>query len=204
MAAGAHVTPSSVSEEDMRPLLVLYNVQKKRNFGELLRTAAAFGVGEVIVVGMRKIATQGAHGSDKSLRFTHVDSLDAACTYVRTEHGAHICGIEIVEGAQPVGTHPFRGRTGNACCGCVARTIFTPSAPFSRASLYVQSQLSFTSGVHPCARSVALLLVSIHGRQRRARHARVAAGSVRPLCLHSAILRRNSLAECERCMRNRP
>jgi tRNA C32,U32 (ribose-2'-O)-methylase TrmJ len=98
--------------EDMRPLLVLYNIAKRANFGELLRTAAAFGVSEVVVVGMPKIATMGAHNADKSLRFTHVRSLETAIAYVRQEHKAHVCGIEIVEGAHPVGDQPFRGRTG--------------------------------------------------------------------------------------------
>ncbi|KAJ1622029.1 hypothetical protein T492DRAFT_337902 [Pavlovales sp. CCMP2436] len=54
---------------DLRPLLILYNIQKRANFGDLLRTAAAFGVCEVVVVGMKKISTMGAHGADKSMRY---------------------------------------------------------------------------------------------------------------------------------------
>lgn len=96
---------------DLSPLLILYNVQKRKNFGDLMRTAAAFGAREIIVVGMRKLLAMGSHRADKSLRFTHAATLESAISYAREQHGAHICGIEIVDGAQPVATQPFRGRT---------------------------------------------------------------------------------------------
>lgn len=95
---------------DLRPLLILYGIQKKGSFGDLLRTAAAFDVCEVVVVGMKKIRTLGAHGSAKSLVFTWAADLETACTYVREQHGATVCGIEIVESARSVGEQPFAGR----------------------------------------------------------------------------------------------
>ncbi|KAG8466593.1 hypothetical protein KFE25_007972 [Diacronema lutheri] len=101
----------AAGSENLRPLLILYNVSKKKNFGELIRTAAAFGACEVVVVGMHRLMTHGAHGADKALRFTQAPTLDSAIAYAREEHGAHICGIEIIEGAQPVSDAPFRGRT---------------------------------------------------------------------------------------------
>ena len=64
-------------EDGARPisLLVLHNVSKKKNFGELLRSAAAMGVSEVVVVGATKLATHGAQGTAGHLRFTHFSKL---------------------------------------------------------------------------------------------------------------------------------
>ena len=56
-------------------LLVLHNVSKKKNFGELLRSAAAMGVSEVVVVGATKLATHGAQGTAGHLRFSHFSKL---------------------------------------------------------------------------------------------------------------------------------
>eukprot|EP00958_Prasinococcus_capsulatus_P021469 scaffold2911_cov414-Prasinococcus_capsulatus_cf.AAC.13 len=44
--------------------LVVHNVAKKHNIGTLLRSACAFGVAEVILVGSNTFNTFGAHGSD--------------------------------------------------------------------------------------------------------------------------------------------
>lgn len=107
----AHVA-AAPRPDDRRAILVLYNIAKRRNYGEILRTAAALGVGEVVVVGMNKISTQGAHGADKFLTFTHTESLAQAMAYVRDERGARVCGIEIVDGATPVTETSFSERTG--------------------------------------------------------------------------------------------
>ena len=104
----------ALGEEDgARPisLLVLHNVSKKKNFGELLRSAAAMGVSEVVVVGATKLATHGAQGTAGHLRFTHFSKLADAVTYVRDVRNCTLCGVEIIEGAEPVPGHPFRGST---------------------------------------------------------------------------------------------
>ena len=90
-------------------LLILHNIAKKKNFGELIRTAAAMGVCEVIVVGAQKLATHGAHGTPSHLRFSHFPRFQDAVDYVRNVKRATLCGIEITPDAQPVQTHPFRG-----------------------------------------------------------------------------------------------
>ena len=56
--------------------LVVHNVAKKHNIGTLLRSACAFGVTEVVLIGSNSFNTFGAHGSDahgKSV--THVRAL---------------------------------------------------------------------------------------------------------------------------------
>jgi len=89
--------------------LILHNVSKKRNFGEILRTAAAMGVTEVAVVGANKLSSHGAQGCAAHLRFSHFNRLDEAIAYLRDVCGATITGIEITPDAKPVHTHPFKG-----------------------------------------------------------------------------------------------
>ena len=92
-------------------LLILHNIAKKKNFGDLIRTAAAMGVSEVIVVGAQKLATHGAHGTPSHLRFSHFPRSQDAVEYVRSVKRATLCGIEITPDARPVQAHPFRGAT---------------------------------------------------------------------------------------------
>uniref|UniRef100_A0A0D9WCL2 RING-type domain-containing protein n=1 Tax=Leersia perrieri TaxID=77586 RepID=A0A0D9WCL2_9ORYZ len=63
-------------------LVVVHNVAKRHNVGTLARSATAFGVAEVVVVGRRD-----------------------------DERGCDICGVEITDGALPVTAHPFRRST---------------------------------------------------------------------------------------------
>eukprot|EP00930_Biecheleria_cincta_P036651 TRINITY_DN25115_c0_g1_i1.p1 TRINITY_DN25115_c0_g1~~TRINITY_DN25115_c0_g1_i1.p1 ORF type:complete len:245 (+),score=59.78 TRINITY_DN25115_c0_g1_i1:45-779(+) len=90
--------------------LLLFNVGKKQNFGTLLRSACAFGVSEVLVVGAKKIATFGNQGTSAHAKMVHCETLEAAKAELAAR-GAKICGIEIDDGAQPVVAHPFSGPT---------------------------------------------------------------------------------------------
>ena len=92
-------------------ILVLHNVSKKTNFGELIRTAAALGVCEIIIVGAQKLNSFGSHGTCGHMRFSHFDRFADAVAYVRSVRGARLCGVEITTDAAPVQTHPFRGTT---------------------------------------------------------------------------------------------
>lgn len=114
-------------------ILMLHNVSKKKNFGEvlpshsncftaaygqcyltfaqLLRTAAAMGVAEVVVIGASKLSSHGAHGCAGHLRFSHFMKLADAVSYLRNVRHATLCGVEITPSSEPVQTHPFR-RTG--------------------------------------------------------------------------------------------
>lgn len=92
-------------------MLILHNVGKKNNVGDILRTAAAFGVLDVFIVGMRKLMMYGSHGSAHNLRFHSCSTLDDAARFLREERGYTIAGIEISDEAEPVGKHPFRGPT---------------------------------------------------------------------------------------------
>ncbi|CAE7200987.1 ysgA [Symbiodinium natans] len=102
----------SKPKEPKRPesFLLIYNVSKKQNFGTLLRSACAFGVSEVLVVGAKKISTFGNQGTAAHANVRHFDTLQAAKDDLRSR-GAQICGIEIDDTAQPVTSHPFGGST---------------------------------------------------------------------------------------------
>ncbi|CAD6334728.1 unnamed protein product [Miscanthus lutarioriparius] len=63
-------------------VVMVHNVAKRHNVGTLARSATAFGVAEVVVVGRRD-----------------------------DERGCDICGVEITEDAKPVTAHPFRRST---------------------------------------------------------------------------------------------
>ena len=90
--------------------LVLFNITKKSNLGNLIRTANAFGVSEVIVVGKRSYHEFGAFGTSGETRKRHFFSLDDGRGYLK-ERGCTICGIEIHNSAVPVQVQPFSGST---------------------------------------------------------------------------------------------
>ena len=92
-------------------ILLMHNLQSRSNKGDMLRTAAAFGVGEIVWVGDTKVGTLGSHGVENFLRFSHFRKFDEAVAYLRTVRRASICGCEIAEEAQPVWSQPFRGTT---------------------------------------------------------------------------------------------
>ena len=90
--------------------LIVFNIIKKSNIGNLIRTANAFGVSEVLVVGKRRFHEFGAFGTASQTQKRHFYSLDDACEYLR-QIGCSICGIEILDEATSVYQVPFRGST---------------------------------------------------------------------------------------------
>ncbi len=90
--------------------LVLFNIAKRYNFGMLIRSANAFGVSELIVVGRKRFNTFGAQGTRRSVKYVHLYTLKEAHAYLK-DLGSMICGVEIEPGALPIETHPFAPRT---------------------------------------------------------------------------------------------
>ena len=74
---------ASASSSTPISLLVVHNVAKKKNFGELIRTAAAMGVEEIVVVGAAKLATHGCHGTAAHIKFSHFGNFKDACESAR-------------------------------------------------------------------------------------------------------------------------
>ena len=90
--------------------MLVYNIGKKKNFGDILRSASAFGVKEVFVVGAKKLSTFGNQGTQKYCHFRHFDSLEEAKLEL-TRRGISLVGIEITSESVSVQTHPFSGPT---------------------------------------------------------------------------------------------
>ena len=180
----APATPSAVSESAApatapeiaaaagpESILIVHNVSKKKNFGELFRTAAALGVAEVVVVGAAKLSSHGAHGCVGHLKFSHFVKFDDAVAYVRGVRGARICGVEITPTSESVVRHPFGGTTaflmGNEGHGLTEaqlaacdQTVYIPQHSGATASLNVNAAAAVV--LHHFATWASLPLSLIH------------------------------------------
>ncbi|KMS95008.1 hypothetical protein BVRB_013280 [Beta vulgaris subsp. vulgaris] len=90
--------------------VIVHNIAKRHNVGTLARSATAFGVSELILVGRRDFNSFGNHGSISHLHFRHFHSLIEARNFLK-ERGCDICGVEITNNAAPVNQHPFSRST---------------------------------------------------------------------------------------------
>ncbi|KAF2311026.1 hypothetical protein GH714_019206 [Hevea brasiliensis] len=90
--------------------VVVHNIAKRHNVGTLARSATAFGVTELILVGRRDFNAFGSHGSTSHLRFRHFHFLLDARHFLKGKD-CDICGVEIADGALPVNEHPFKKST---------------------------------------------------------------------------------------------
>ena len=105
-------TTAQAEQEQPKLYLIIYGVAKKHNIGQIIRSATAFNVTAVCLVGSRKFNTFGAHGSEAFVPMLHFDTLDTCCEALKEQHGVvDILGIEIDDSAMPVHRLPFRGHT---------------------------------------------------------------------------------------------
>jgi tRNA G18 (ribose-2'-O)-methylase SpoU len=92
----------------------MFNIQKAKNFGTIVRSAAAFNLAEVFLVESsgkkNKINAFGSQGTAVKMTtrfFNTTQDVRAYCT----EQKINICGIEILPESRPIQEHPFRGDT---------------------------------------------------------------------------------------------
>lgn len=74
-------TPSEARPWDVQ--VMVYNVAKRQNIGNMVRSAVAFGASAIIVVGNRHINTFGNKNTNNYIRFAHYDKLDDAVAALR-------------------------------------------------------------------------------------------------------------------------
>jgi len=91
--------------------IIVHNISKRHNIGTLARSASAFGVAEVCLVGSRQFNAFGSHGATEHVAFRHFPTLEECCKALREQEGCDIVGVEITDGAQPVHERPFKGPT---------------------------------------------------------------------------------------------
>lgn len=91
--------------------LVLYNISKKSNVGTMLRSACAFGIKNVMMVGRKKnLSSFGNKGTVKFLEFSEFDNI-AALKQSLTQDKFELVGVEIGGDSKDITTHPFSGNT---------------------------------------------------------------------------------------------
>ena len=103
-------TVCAVPPSPPRSYLILHHIAKNRNLGALLRSADAFGVHEVVVVGRRRIASAPACGMHRCVTRVAFPRLQDAEDYLR-ERQVRILGVEVEPSAARLETHPFVGDT---------------------------------------------------------------------------------------------
>jgi tRNA(Leu) C34 or U34 (ribose-2'-O)-methylase TrmL len=90
----------------------VYNVAKRHNVGNLLRSCTAFGVKAACLVGSHDFNSFGAHGADQHLPLRHYPTLDECVCDLKRRDGCRIVGVEIDPSATPVHAHAaFTGAT---------------------------------------------------------------------------------------------
>lgn len=112
-APDATAATTSGSQHANQPpcFLILYNIAKRHNVGNIARSASAFGVAQLCLVGSRHFSAFGAHGAENYVKFAHFTTLEDCCRHLKEKEGCHIVGVEIMDSAQPVHSHPFCGPT---------------------------------------------------------------------------------------------
>ncbi|MFT7561853.1 MAG: 23S rRNA (guanosine2251-2'-O)-methyltransferase [Flavobacteriales bacterium] len=94
----------------MKFSLLLFNIQSNTNIGQIIRTANAFGVDEICIIGRRKIATYGNQKTSNSTKFRHFYIVDDAIHHYR-HLNYDLVGIEITEDSQSINVKTFSSNT---------------------------------------------------------------------------------------------
>jgi tRNA G18 (ribose-2'-O)-methylase SpoU len=123
--ADANTEPPSCSPASF---VIVYNLAKKHNIGNLLRSCTAFGVSAACLVGRPDFNGFGAHGAAEHVPLRHYPTLDECVADLKQRDGARVVGVEIDSTALPVHTHAaFTGPTafmlGNEGDGLSARQL---------------------------------------------------------------------------------
>lgn len=108
-------SPAAASRAMTRFSVMLRNVAKQRNTGNIVRTASAFGATEVICVGGRKqeLSLFGAHGSDHHMPLRCFLGGNDAMLHLRKgsrPHGVAVVGIEIMPQAVSIHSPEFTAK----------------------------------------------------------------------------------------------
>ncbi|GJV33443.1 ARID DNA-binding domain-containing protein [Tanacetum coccineum] len=84
----------SLVEPTLKRCVLIHNIAKRHNVGTLARSATAFGVSELILVGRRDFNSFSSHGSTSHLPFRHFNSLSDARLFLKVVIYIHITESE--------------------------------------------------------------------------------------------------------------
>lgn len=82
--------------------IAIENTERDFNMGTIVRSANAFGVRHVHVIGRRQWNKRGAMATDKYLHIHYYDSVDQFAAAMR-ERGRHIVAVDNIAGSVPLG-----------------------------------------------------------------------------------------------------
>lgn len=108
------VEAEELSEEKARSdppecVVLIANIQKQKNSGQMVRSAAAFGCSKVVFTGDKgRVSSFGAKGAQKHIPMVWGGTKAREAITKLKAQGFTICGIEITPDARPVHEHPFR------------------------------------------------------------------------------------------------
>ncbi len=93
--------------------LLIYNISKLKNVGTLIRSANAFGVKQIFILGSdKKILKKffGSQGTVNKSDFLFFDNPNQLLTYCK-DNNISCCGVEIGNNSQPIQSYQFKGDT---------------------------------------------------------------------------------------------
>ncbi|KDO25066.1 hypothetical protein SPRG_09205 [Saprolegnia parasitica CBS 223.65] len=79
---------------DVAFYLVVSNIAGRKNLGTYLRTATAFGVRQLIIVGSDRFGTHGAHNAHKYVDVVLMHTFADAAAYLASLHCASVLGLQ--------------------------------------------------------------------------------------------------------------
>ncbi|KAK8803424.1 hypothetical protein WA158_001118 [Blastocystis sp. Blastoise] len=100
----------TINEGKPKGYLTIWNVSKKHNVGNMIRSAVALGMDGVVIIGNRKLQFFGAKGSDSHIPIHVFPTMELAKQWFK-ENNITVCGVEIDSTAKDVREHPFQGNT---------------------------------------------------------------------------------------------
>jgi len=88
--------------------VIVNNVAKKHNVGQMVRSASAFGVKSMLIAGSPKNAQFfGAQGTEKKVNIKFFGKVEEAVEFARIQQKCQIVGVEIKDGARSISEEPF-------------------------------------------------------------------------------------------------
>ena len=110
----------------MEFVLLLYNIEKNTNLGQIIRTANALGAKEICVIGKKKFASYGNQRTKGETRFRHFFQFVEAQAYYKSLH-FDVVAVEICPDSISVNQHQFSSDTvfvlGNESAGVSAKAL---------------------------------------------------------------------------------
>lgn len=110
----------------MEFVLLLYNIEKNTNLGQIIRTANALGAKEVCVIGKKKFSSYGNQKTKNDTRFRHFFQFTEAQEYYKSL-SFEVVAVEICSDSISVNQHQFSCDTvfvlGNESSGVPAKAL---------------------------------------------------------------------------------